>query len=79
VAGGEGVMDVAEGDGQPLDAIRSQMPRLAGGIAVQGASHPVHQQHGAAVRVEVDQLGDEVGVRAIRLHRQGDTHLTGNG
>ena len=39
----------------------------------------VHQQHGAAVGLEVDQLGDKIGVGAIRLHVQGDAHIAGDG
>src|SRR5271155_1596530 len=79
VAGADSVTDVAEVDGQPLHAIRHKMVRLAGGGAVHGADHTVHQQHGAPVGVKVDQLGDKVGIGAVRLYGKGHPHLAGNG
>src|SRR6266571_4625899 len=64
VAGGEGVMDVAELDGQALDLTRNQVVGHARTVAVHRPHNAVHQQHGAPVGVEVDQLGDKVGVGA---------------
>ena len=29
--------------------------------------------------MQVDQLGDEIGVEAVGLHRKGHAHLAGNG
>jgi len=68
VTGPEGVTNMAEIDGQALDAIRRKMARLVGRVAIHGADHTVHQQHGAPVGVTVDQLGDKIGVEAVRLY-----------
>src|SRR4051794_39508021 len=79
VASAKRVTDVAEVDGHSLHAIRRKMVRLARGVAVHGADHTVHQQHGAPVGVKIDQLGDKVGVGAGGLHGKGHPHLAGNG
>src|SRR5215469_14674541 len=54
------------------------MARLARGVVVHGAGYPIHQQHGAAVGVKIDQLCDKVGIGTVGLHGQGDSHLAGN-
>src|SRR5215469_12358946 len=54
------------------------MARLARGVVVHGAGYPIHQQHGAAVGVKIDQLCDKVGIGGVGLHGQGHSHLAGN-
>jgi hypothetical protein len=51
------------------------MARLARRVMIHGADHTIHQQHGAPVGVKVDQLGDNIGVGAVRLHGKGHAHL----
>ena len=78
VAGAKGMTNVAEIDGQALDAIRRNMAQLAGRVAIHGADHAVHHQHRTPVRMKVDQLGDKIGIGAVRLHGKGHAHLAGN-
>src|SRR5215472_4203830 len=54
------------------------MARLARGVVVHGAGYPIHQQHGAAVGVKIDQLCDKVGIGGVGLHGQGYPHLASN-
>jgi len=79
VAGAENVVDVAEVDGQPFDLTGRQMLRLARGVPIHGADNAVHQQHGAPIRVEVYQLGDEVSVGTAGLDVQGHADVAGDG
>ena len=72
------VMDVAEIDRHRIDAVRRQRLRLGGRVAIHRPDHPVHQQHGAPVRLLLDQLGDEIGVGAVRLHLQCDPDIAGD-
>jgi hypothetical protein len=71
VPGGKSVTDVTEVDGQVLDTLRRKLARLAGRVAIHRADYTVHQQHGAPVGVNIDQFGDKIGIRAVRLHGQG--------
>ena len=79
-AGPKRVVDVAEADGQPLD--RRPEQAACGSpdrVAIHRADDPVHQQHRAAVGQRLDQLGDEIGVRAIRSDVQRHPHIAGDG
>ena len=77
-AGPERMADVAEADRHLIDAARFERQRPGRRIAVHRAHDAVHQQHRAPVRLQLDQLGDEIGVRAIRLHLQCHPHGAGD-
>src|SRR5262245_62508313 len=62
VAGTEGVMDVAQVDGQAIDVIRSQRLWLGRRIPVHGAYHTVHEQHSPSIGLYLYKFSDKIGV-----------------
>ena len=77
-AGAESVVDVAESDGQRLDPSGRQRLRPGRRVAVHRAHHPVHQQHGAPVRVTSISLATKSVSGQSDCDMQSDADLAGD-
>ena len=74
----DGVVDVGQFDRHSVDAVRRQVPRLGGRVPEHRAHHAFHQQHRAAIGMNLDQLGHEVGIHGVRRGVEHDLDRTGH-
>ena len=68
-------MNVREVDGEWINPIAFERLRSRG-VPIHRPHDAIHQQHGAAVGLDLDQLGDEIGIGAVRLDVQRDADFT---
>ena len=68
VASAESMMDIAQANRQLIGLAGSQMLGTRRGIAIGRSCHSIHQQHRATIRMQLNQLCDEISIRTVRLN-----------